>query len=326
MKAILIKQKGDPDNLIMEEYRKPVSREGFVLIQIKAFGLNKAEIYMRKGEWEETSDIIGIECVGIVAEDLSGEFEKGQQVAAFVGGMARSLNGSYAEYTLVPKTNLLPFRSGLPWNELAAIPETYATAWAILNWCLEVQPGEKILVRGGTSSLGMACIILGRQKGLHVIATSRSEKKLALLKEIGAQDTFVDRGKIGEELSGAYPEGIDKVVELLGNSTLLDSFRPVRPKGAVCVAGFLGGLMPIEKFQPIFEIPNSIRLSTLASAFSFGQKGFEFSQIPLQKIITDIEEKRIPNILRKTFRAEDIREAHRLVETNEVNGKVVMVW
>src|SRR5258708_22996344 len=97
MKAILIKQKGGPENLIMEEYRKPEPKEGFVLIQIRAFGLNRAELYMRKGAWGETPDIIGIECVGLVAEDPSGEFKKGQQVAAMAGGLARTLNGSYAE-------------------------------------------------------------------------------------------------------------------------------------------------------------------------------------------------------------------------------------
>jgi NADPH2:quinone reductase len=326
MKAILIPEKGGPENLVMSDYPTPAVQEDFVLIQIKAFGLNRAEIYMRKGEWPGTTDIIGIECVGIVAEDPSGQLPYGQKVAAMVGGLARSLNGSYAEYTLVPKTNVIPFESKLPWDELGAIPETYATAWAILHWCLEAKRGEKLLVRGGSSTVGMAAIILGRQLGMHVTATSRSTGKSALLKEIGANDTFAGHGSLSEHVLAAHPGGVDKVVELTGTSTLEDSLKMIKPKGAVCLAGFLGGLKPIENFQPIFQLPNSIRLTTIASAFSFGQPGFEFADIPLQQIITDIEEKRIPNILRKTFPAAEIRQAHELVESNDVNGKVVMIW
>jgi NADPH:quinone reductase len=119
MKAILIKQKGGPENLVLTEYPSPTPREGFVLVQIKAFGINHAEIYMRKGDWGDTTDIIGIECVGIVVEDPSGEYKKGQKMATMVGGMARSINGSYAEYINVPRANVIAFRSELPWNELA---------------------------------------------------------------------------------------------------------------------------------------------------------------------------------------------------------------
>jgi NADPH:quinone reductase len=326
MKAILIKQKGGVENLLLAEYEKPKPADGFVLIQIKAFGLNRAEVYMRKGEWAETTNIIGIECVGVVEDDPSGELKPGQQVAAFVGGMARSINGSYAEYILLPKSNVMPFKSNLPWNELAAIPESYATAWAILHWGLDAKPGEKLFVRGGTSTLGMACIILGNQLGMQVMATSRSANKMALLKEMGAITTYLDDDLIARNLLIDHPEGVDKLVELIGTSTLQNSFGLVRPRGAICMAGFLGGLNPIENFQPIFQIPNSIKLSTFASAFSFGQKGFEFSQIPLQQIISNIEEKKIPNILRKTFNAVNIREAHSLLESNDANGKIVAAW
>jgi NADPH:quinone reductase-like Zn-dependent oxidoreductase len=326
MKAILIKQKGGPENMVVTNYEDPKLREGFVLIEIKAFGLNRAEIYMRKGDWGETADVIGIECVGIVAEDPSGEFKKGQQVAAFVGGLARDLNGSYAEYTQVPKANVIPFSSKLSWNELAAIPESYATAWAILNWCLEIKQNDVLLVRGGTSTVGMAGIILAKQMGLKVIATTRSAEKVVILKSLGADHILIDHGKIFDQLAALYPDGVNCVIELVGNSTLEDSLACTSIMGSVCLAGFLGGLKPIENFQPIFQIPRSISLTTLGSAFSFGQKGFEFSKIPLQKIITDIEEGRIENIIRKTFDVHDIEQAHRLVEANEVNGKVVVKW
>jgi NADPH:quinone reductase-like Zn-dependent oxidoreductase len=281
---------------------------------------------MRKGDWGDTADIIGIECVGVVAEDPSNELKNGQQVAAVVGGMARTLNGSYAEYTLVPKANIIPFNSSLPWNELAAIPESYSTAWAILNWCLDAKRNEVLLIRGATSTVGMAGIILAHQMGMKVIATTRSAEKISILKSLGADHVIIDEGNISREVKAIYPDGVDCVMELVGNNTLPDSLTSTKVMGTVCLAGFLGGLQPIENFQPIFQIPNSIRLSTLASALSFGQKGFEFSKIPMQKMISDIEENKIENILRKTFRVEDIAEAHRFVESNKVNGKVVVEW
>jgi NADPH2:quinone reductase len=326
MKAILIKEKGGVENLVFGEYEKPLPREGAVLIRVLAFGINRAEIYMRRGDWGETTDIIGIECVGLVENDPSGELEKGQQVAALVGGMARNINGSYAEYTNVPKTNVVPFQSHLPWNELAAIPETYATAWAVLNWCLEARKGEILLVRGGTSTVGMAGIMLGAQMGMRVIATTRNPGRIDLLKKLGAGAVIIDEGSIHKMVMAIEPGGVDRVMELIGTSTLGDSMACIRPRGGICLAGFLGGMKPIEQFQPIFQIPSSVRMTTLASAFAFGQKGFELSGIPLQKIITDVEEGQIPNILSRSFKAEEIAEAHRLVETNMANGKVVVEW
>ena len=326
MKAILMNEKGGPDALFLGEYTLPALRSGSVLIQIKAFGINHADIYMRRGDWGNTTDIIGIECVGVIAEDPSGTFPKGQQVAAMVGGMARSINGSYAEYIAVPVSHVIPFQSDLPWNELAAIPETYATAWAMLHWCLDVKAGEILLIRGGTSTVGLAGIILARQMGLTIVATTRSEKKQGLLEELGADRVVIDRGSISSHVKTSFPAGVDKGLDLVGTSSMEDSLACIRPLGSLVLAGFLGGMAPIENFQPIFQIPNGVRLTALASAFAFGQKGFEFSRIPLQKVITDIEQRRIPNILRKSFPVSMISEAHRLVETGEANGKIVIEW
>ena len=326
MKAILIKEHGGPENFVLTEYPTPTPKEGFVLVEVKAFGINHAEIYMRKGQWGDTTDIIGIECVGVVVEDPSGEYKKGTKVATMVGGMARTINGSYAGYINIPKGNIIPFESGLPWNELAAIPESYGTAWALLNWCLESKSAETIVIHGGTSTVGMAAVILAKQLGMKVIATTRSARKESLLKALGADAVVIDKGQISEEVMQLHPEKVDKVIELLGNSSLADSLKYLRPMGSIVLAGFLGGLGPLESFHPIFQIPNGIRLTALASTFIFGTRGFEYSKIPLQKIISDIEAGSIPNILRATFPAEEIAEAHRAAESGEVNGKVVVQW
>ncbi len=326
MKAILIKQRGGPENLVLGEYPSPTPKEGFVLVQVKAFGLNHAEIYMRKGDWGDTADIIGIECVGVVVEDPNGKYQKGQKVATMAGGMARSINGSYAGYINIPAANVIEFQSELPWNTLAAIPESYGTAWALLNWALDAKAGESIVIHGGTSTVGLASIILAKQMGMRVIATTRSGKKVSLLKELGADDVIIDNGQISDQVTELYPDGVDKVIELVGNNSLADSLKYIRPMGSIVLAGFLGGLGPIENFHPIFQLPKCIRLTSMGSTFIFGQKGFEYSKIPLQKIISDIEAGQIRNILHRTFSAEEIALAHSLAESGEVNGKIVVQW
>ncbi len=324
MKAILIKENGGAENLYISEYPTPKPKEGFVLVKNKAFGINRAEIYMRKGEWGETHDIVGIEFAGIVENDPSNTLSKGEKVISFVGGMARNFGGSYAEYVSVPLENLIPIQTNLPWNELGAIPETYATAWAILNWGLQAKSGQNILIRGGTSTVGLATMILAKQMGLTVIATSRSKDKLSILKQHGADYAIVDSGELSGKVKEMVPNGTDNVVELIGNTTLQDSLTCVKPHGTVCIAGFLGGLTPLENFMPLIQIPSSVKLTAFGSAFVFGNKDFPYSKIPMQKIISDIENKHIPNILTDTFEFEDIAKAHQLMESNSANGKVVV--
>jgi hypothetical protein len=122
MRAILRKQFGGPGVLEIREIPEPEPQDGHAVIQVKAFGLNHAELHMRKGEWAEIADVSGIECVGVVKSCPGGEFAPGTKVAALMGGLGRTINGSYAEYTRAPVTNVAAIESGLPWAELAAIP------------------------------------------------------------------------------------------------------------------------------------------------------------------------------------------------------------
>jgi hypothetical protein len=165
MRAILRKQFGGPDVLEIREIPEPEPRAGHAVIQVKAFGLNHAELHMRKGEWAEIADVSGIECVGIVKSCPGGEFAAGTKVAALMGGLGRTINGSYAEYTRAPVTNVAAIESGLSWAELAAIPETYATAWTCLFRNLEVVPGQTLVVRGATSSFGQAALNMAVNAG-----------------------------------------------------------------------------------------------------------------------------------------------------------------
>src|ERR1700738_2951211 len=174
MQAIVIRSFGGPEELVLRELPLPESKIGEVVIQVKAFGINRAEIYFREGLWGDVARVTGIECVGLVEGDPSGRFIAGQKVMAVLGGMGRTTNGSYAEYTRVPATNVIAIESELPWEELAAIPESYATAWSCLHGNLALITGQTLLVRGGTSALGQASINIATQLSARVIATTRN--------------------------------------------------------------------------------------------------------------------------------------------------------
>src|SRR5262249_26493876 len=155
-------------------------------IEVKAFGLNHAEMHMRRGEWAEAAKVSGIECVGLVRACPGGEFPIGAKVAALMGGLGRTINGSYAELTRAPAANVALIESDLPWADRAAIPETYATAWPCLFRNLEIAKGQTLVIRGGSSSFGRAAINMAVNAGARVIATARNSSSFAPLEELGA--------------------------------------------------------------------------------------------------------------------------------------------
>ncbi len=187
MKAVVITAYGGPEALALAERPDPAPKPGMVRIAVKAFGLNHAEAYFRAGAWGDVAEISGIECVGEVIEDPQGALSPGQAVFALMGGLGRTLNGSYAEQVNAPAANVVPIQTrGLSWEALAAIPETYATAWTCLNANLALQKGQALVVRGGTSALGLAAINLAVRAGAQVIATSRRPERAASIEVLGA--------------------------------------------------------------------------------------------------------------------------------------------
>jgi NADPH:quinone reductase-like Zn-dependent oxidoreductase len=322
MRAILRTRFGGPEVLVIREIPEPEAKAGHVVIQVKAFGLNNAELHMRKGDWAEIADVSGIECVGLVKSCPSGEFVAGTKVAALMGGLGRTINGSYAEYTRAPATNVAVIESGLAWAELAAIPETYATAWTCLFRNLEVARGQTLVIRGATSALGQAALNMAVNAGAKVIATTRSRERFRMLAALGAVRAEVE----GPDLSKRIAETgkIDAVLDLVGNSTILDSLAMLRRGGRACLAGWLGGLAPIADFNPLAQMPSGVHLTFFAS-FVFGKPGFPLSDVPLQTIAADMEAGRYRAKPTRVFRFEDIQEAHRVMEANQAGGKMVVV-
>jgi NADPH:quinone reductase-like Zn-dependent oxidoreductase len=323
MKAILITRYGGPEVLEQRTVPMPEAAAGSVVVRVRAFGLNHAEAYFRRGVWGEVARISGIECAGEVHDPGSTGLAPGQPVFALMGGMGRTIDGSYAEYVRVPEAHAIPIRSRLDWIRLAALPESYATAWIFLRQLLEARRGQTLLVRGGASALGQAAINLARLDGVDVLATTRSPGKLPLLAALGAEP-LLDDPDLREQVRRRAPEGVDAVLEVVGNRTLLASLQLARYGGRVAMAGFLGGADPLAGFDPLRDLPSGVQLSFFASAFLFGTPAVPMSSIPFQSFVDAAEAERIRAEPAHVFPFDRTVEAHRLMESGQARGKIVI--
>lgn len=322
MRAIVLEKFGGLDSLVYKEIPDPEPEAGHVVIEVKAFGLNHAEMHMRRGEWAEAAKVIGIECVGLVKACPGGEFPVGAKVATLMGGLGRTINGSYAEYTRALASNVALIESDLPWAELAAIPETYATAWTCLFRNLEIAKDQLLVIRGATSSFGQAAVNMAVNAGTRVVATTRNKQRFTMLEELGAERVELEGPDLSKRIAEA--KRLDAVLDLVGNSTILDSLAMLRRGGRACLAGWLGGLAPIKDFNPLAQMPSGVYLTFFAS-FVFGTPGFPLSDVPLQEIAQQVAAGRLKAKPTRVFGFEEIHEAHRVMEAGEAGGKMVVV-
>jgi NADPH:quinone reductase-like Zn-dependent oxidoreductase len=322
MRAIVLEKFGGLDSLVYKEIPDPEPKAGHVVIEVKAFGLNHAEMHMRRGEWAEAAKVIGIECVGLVKACPGGEFPVGAKVATLMGGLGRTINGSYAEYTRALASNVALIESDLPWAELAAIPETYATAWTCLFRNLEIAKDQLLVIRGATSSFGQAAVNMAVNAGARVVATTRNKQRFTMLEELGAERVELEGPDLSKRIAEA--KRLDAVLDLVGNSTILDSLAMLRRGGRACLAGWLGGLAPIKDFNPLAQMPSGVYLTFFAS-FVFGTPGFPLADVPLQEIAQQVAAGRLKAKPTRVFGFEEIHEAHRVMEAGEAGGKMVVV-
>ena len=323
MKAIVITAPGGPEVLAVAELPDPEPAPGEVLIRVRAFGLNHAETYMRNGSWGEVARVPGIEAAGTVQADPSGRLAAGTAVVAILGGMGRTRNGSYAQLVTVPASNVVPVSTSLSWTDLAALPEVYATAWAGLHQNLGLAPGQTVLVRGATSSLGQAAVNVAADLGATVIATTRQPGRAALLRGLGAADVLIDDGRLAEQVRDRGTT-VDCVFDLVGNSVLRDSLQVVRTRGRVCQLGFLGGLAPVTDFNPIADLPTGVQFSFYGSAFVLGTEAFPLAEIPLAEMIAKAEAGRYQAKPVRVFAFDEIVAAHRAMEDGQAVGKITV--
>ncbi|OBK33935.1 alcohol dehydrogenase [Mycobacterium sp. 1245111.1] len=322
MRAIVLEKFGGLDSLVYTDIPKPLPKAGEVVVKIHAFGVNHAEMHMRRGEWAEAAEVSGIECVGVVDSCPGGEFEVGAKVAAFMGGLGRTVNGSYAEYTRVRAANVALIESDLPWSQLAALPEAFSTAWTCLFHNLKLTSGQTIVIRGATSSLGQAAVKMAVAAGGRVIATARKRERFGLLESLGVARVELESETLAAEIAEA--KQIDAVLDFVGNSTILDSLDMLRRDGTACLAGWLGGLDPIGDFNPLLRMASGVNWNFFGS-FVFGEPGFPLSDVPLQDIADQVAHGRLDATPSRVFSFEQIREAHQIMEAGEAGGKMVVV-
>lgn len=321
MRAVVLDAPGPVEALNIRDLPVPVARPGWVLVKVEAFGLNRSELHTRLGLADGVvfPRVPGIEACGVVAECPGGELAVGQQVAVMMGGMGRQYDGGYAEFTCVPVRQAVPFRSDLPWPVLGAVPEMLQTAYGSLTVGLDLQPGQTLLVRGGTSSIGMAATVLAKRRGVTVIATTRNPASADRLLELGADHVLIDDGVLAGAVRDIVDGGVDAALDLVGAPTLIDCLRATRVHGTVCMSGMLSNQWTLPDFYPTGDIPSGVRLT------GYSGDAEDLPAAVLQEYLDAVAAGDAVVPIGRVYRLEEIQEAHRVMEANTARGKLVVV-
>ena len=315
MKAVKIYQAGGPEQLIYQDVPTPDIKEGWSLVKIKGFGINHSEIFTREGKSPSVQfpRILGIECVGEVAQSSTPALAVGQKVVSIMGEMGRAFDGSYAEYVLLPNEQIYPVHTDLDWTTLAAIPETYYTAFGSLQQ-LRIAPQDRVLVRGAGSGVGVAFAQLLKARFPHIVlhGSTRNPAKATSLQAVGFDEVITEAdGKIQTDQS------YDKILELVGPATLRDSFSHINEHGVVCNTGQLGNIWYVNNFDPIIELKNNSYLTAFYSG--------NVSQAKLDAMFDYIRQFNVKILIERVFTLEQVPEAHRFLQSADGFGKVVVV-
>jgi NADPH:quinone reductase len=319
MKAVVLEKPCAASELAVQEVPVPQVKPGWVLVKIKAFGINRSEIFTRQGDSPSVTlpRIIGIECAGEIEDPSDSSFQKGQRVVSLMGGLGREFDGSYAEYALIPSSQIYPINNDMDWVKLAAIPEMYYTAYASLFDTLQLTKGETLLIRGGSSSVGLAALQLAKSVGATVISTTRNINKLDSLREYGADFALLDDDSLSNHLFSLFPSGVNKVLELVGTVTVKHSLKMLAEHGILCMTGILGGEWVIDNFEPMMDIPSGVYFTQFDSGVNFKEK-------LLIELFNHIEQYKINVPIAQVFPLEEIHKAHLLMESNTADGKIVV--
>ena len=315
MKAIVIYEPGGPDKLIYQDVPTPQVKEGWSLVKVKGFGINHSEIFTREGKSPSVQfpRILGIECVGEVAESSTPALQAGQKVVSIMGEMGRSFDGSYAEYVLLPNAQIYPIESNRDWATLAAIPETYYTAFGSLQQ-LRIAPHDRVLVRAAASGVGVAFALLLKARLPHITlhGACRKLEKAEHLRAVGFDAVIADSNGVLQT-----DERYDKILELVGPATLRDSLAHINEGGIVCQTGQLGNQWYLNDFDPIVELKHNCYLTTFHSALVSGER--------MAALFRDIDAHNVPVPIERRYTLEQVPDAHRFLQSAGSFGKVVVV-
>lgn len=316
MKAVVITEPGGPEKLIYQDVPTPKVKPGWSLVRVKGFGINHSEIFTRQGLSPNVKfpRILGIECVGeIAATTAPTKLPVGQKVVSIMGEMGRAFDGSYAEFVLLPNEQIYPVTTKLDWATLATIPETYYTAYGSMQ-NLKLTPTDTVLVRGGSSGVGVAFLRLATAcfPGIHIAGTSRHLTKSNQLKTVGFDEVIYDyQGKLQSK------QHFTKILELVGPATIKDSFQHLVAGGIICNTGQLGNQWYLDHFDPIVDMAANSYLTSFYSGNVDGDK--------LNQLLKLIEKTRLPVHPEKIFRLEQLPQAHQYLESSHSLGKVIVL-
>ena len=312
MKAIVVSKAGTSKVLEYKEVDIPKLKEGWSLVKIKGFGNNRSEIFTRKGFSPSVKfpRILGIECVGEIAE--SKVFKKGEKVISIMGEMGRDFDGSYAEYVLLPNKQIYKVDTKLSWSDLAAVPETFYTAFGSMK-NLQIDENDKVFIRAASSATGIAFLKLLKAKytDMKIYGSTGKKEKIQILKSQGFTDIILD---IGNELQTDLQ--FDKILELIGPKTIKNSIKHLKEGGIICSTGQLGEEWYLREFDPIMELKNNVYLTSFYSGNVSAEK--------INEMLAYIEKYKVNINPEKVFCLEDTAKAHDYVESGNNFGKVVV--
>lgn len=316
MKAVVVYKPGGPEQLVYTDVPRPALKAGWSLVRVRAFGVNHSEIFTRQGLSPSVSfpRILGIECVGTVEETTDAvRLPAGQRVVSLMGEMGRAFDGGYAEYVLLPNEQIYPVQSELPWEILAAIPETYYTAFGSFK-NLRIEDGYTVLVRGGASGVGIAFLRLMRAQFPHMYivgSTRRAEQRTRML-AAGYSDVVIEEDGILRT-----DERYDRILELVGPAVMKDSMKHLVRGGILCNTGLLGGKWDLEGFEPIGDLAEDAYLTSFYSG--------NVREEHLSELFAYIRQYKVPVRPERVFTLSDTAEAHRWLEGRDGFGKAVVL-
>jgi NADPH2:quinone reductase len=324
MIAVEITRPGDPEVLVAVERPRPTPAAGEVLIKVAAAGVNRPDVFQRRGRYPPppgASDIPGLEIAGTV-EQLGPEVSDravGDVVCALVAG------GGYAEYCTAPAPQCLPVPRGLDLVSAAAIPETFFTVWTNVFERGRLQPHEALLVHGGSSGIGTTAIQLAHARGSRVFATAGTAEKCAACVALGAQRAInyreEDFAAVVRELTGG--RGVDVVLDMVGGDYFARNVESLAVEGRLVEIATLQGVKAELNIQTIMQRRLTITGSTLR-ARPVAEKGI-IARAVHQQVWPLLESGAVKPVVHATFPLRDAAEAHRVMEASAHIGKLVLV-
>ena len=320
MKAVIIKEYGDPEVLQLEDRPVPNHRPDEVLIRVKAAGVNRPDVIQRMGKYPAPpgapSDIPGLEVAGIVEEvgDQISRWKPGDKICALVAG------GGYAEYVSVSGEQCLPIPDTLNFTGAAGLPETVYTVWHNVFQRGQLQPGEKLLIHGGSSGIGITAIQLAKLNGAQVVVTVGTDEKGAACLQLGA-DAFINY-KTQDFESMLSESGVDVILDMVGGDYFGKNINILNDDGRlVYINAMKGPRVDLNILQMMRK-----RLTITGSTLRNRETSFKAG------LTREIEEKVWPHLIRglfkpviyKIFPLKDAADAHRLMESSKHIGKIIL--